>query len=85
LAQTIFDGGQRRAIVAETEAAYDATVAAYQQEVLIAFQDVEDNLAPCAFFRRKRLSRISRYSPRNVRWTWRRLDTAVGLQATWTS
>jgi outer membrane protein TolC len=43
--QTVFDGGKRRALTAEAEANYDATVAAYRQNVLTAFQDVEDNLA----------------------------------------
>ena len=45
LAQTLFDGGRRRAVTDEAKAAYDATVAAYQQTVLTAFQEVEDNLA----------------------------------------
>jgi NodT family efflux transporter outer membrane factor (OMF) lipoprotein len=43
--QTVFDGGKRRALTAQAEANYDATVAAYRQNVLTAFQDVEDNLA----------------------------------------
>jgi NodT family efflux transporter outer membrane factor (OMF) lipoprotein len=45
LLATVFDGGRRRAAVAEAEANYDATVAGYRQSVLTAFQDVEDNLA----------------------------------------
>jgi len=45
LLATVFDGGRRRAAVAEAEANYDATVAAYRQSVLTAFQSVEDNLA----------------------------------------
>jgi len=45
LAQTLFDGGKRRAQVKVTEANYDATVANYRQTVLTAFQQVEDNLA----------------------------------------
>ena len=45
LAQTLFDGGLRRAQVAQATAAYDGTVAAYRQTVLTGFQEVEDNLA----------------------------------------
>jgi NodT family efflux transporter outer membrane factor (OMF) lipoprotein len=45
LAQTLFDSGRRKAIVAEEQATYDATVAGYRQTVLTAFQQVEDNLA----------------------------------------
>jgi NodT family efflux transporter outer membrane factor (OMF) lipoprotein len=45
LAQTLFDGGRRKAIVAEERASYDATVANYRQTVLGAFQQVEDGLA----------------------------------------
>jgi NodT family efflux transporter outer membrane factor (OMF) lipoprotein len=45
LAQTIFDGGLRRATVQQVRASYDQTVATYRQTVLTAFQQVEDNLA----------------------------------------
>ena len=45
LAQTIFDGGLRRATVQQFQAAYEATVANYRQTVLTAFQQVEDSLA----------------------------------------
>ncbi|MEO5687708.1 MAG: efflux transporter outer membrane subunit [Burkholderiaceae bacterium] len=45
LAQTIFDGGLRRARTAQAEAAYDVAVAQYKQTVLGAFQQVEDELA----------------------------------------
>jgi NodT family efflux transporter outer membrane factor (OMF) lipoprotein len=45
LAATLFDAGRRRGIVAEQQAAYDATVAAYRETVLTAMQQVEDNLA----------------------------------------
>jgi len=45
LAETLFDAGRRRSVVAQERAAYDATVAGYRQTVLTAFQQVEDNLA----------------------------------------
>jgi NodT family efflux transporter outer membrane factor (OMF) lipoprotein len=43
--ETIFDGGRRRATSEAALADYDATVANYRQTTLVAFQDVEDNLA----------------------------------------
>jgi NodT family efflux transporter outer membrane factor (OMF) lipoprotein len=45
LAQTLFDAGRRRSILRQSEAAYDATAATYQETVLNAFQQVEDNLS----------------------------------------
>ncbi len=45
LSQTLFDFGRRNAQVQGAEASYDATVAAYRQSVLNAFQEVEDDLA----------------------------------------
>jgi NodT family efflux transporter outer membrane factor (OMF) lipoprotein len=43
--QTLFDGGLRRATVAQYKAQYDADVAGYRQTVLTAFQQTEDSLA----------------------------------------
>ncbi len=45
LAQTLFDGGLRRARTAQAEAAYDIAAAQYKETVLGAFQQVEDQLA----------------------------------------
>ncbi len=45
LAQTLFDAGRRRAVINQSEAAYDVTVANYRETVLTAFQQVEDNLS----------------------------------------
>ncbi len=45
LAETIFDAGLRSAVVEQSRAEYDATVANYRQTVLTAFQEVEDSLA----------------------------------------
>ncbi|MDB5423396.1 MAG: outer rane efflux protein NodT family [Phenylobacterium sp.] len=44
-AETLFDGGLRKAQVKGARAAYDQTVAQYRQTVLTALQDVEDQLA----------------------------------------
>lgn len=45
ITQTIFDGGRRRATSDAVRASYQATVAAYRQTTLTAFQQVEDNVA----------------------------------------
>ena len=45
LAETLFDGGSRRAVKQQAVAAYDASVATYRQTVLNAFKEVEDNLS----------------------------------------
>jgi NodT family efflux transporter outer membrane factor (OMF) lipoprotein len=45
LAETLFEGGLRRATVQQFRASYDRSVASYRQTVLTAFQQVEDNLA----------------------------------------
>jgi NodT family efflux transporter outer membrane factor (OMF) lipoprotein len=45
ISQTLFDFGRRGATMENARASYDATVAAYRQTVLSAFQEVEDDLA----------------------------------------
>ncbi len=45
LAETLFDGGLRRAQTAQAIANYDANVAAYRETVLGGFAEVEDQLA----------------------------------------
>ncbi len=45
VAQTIFDGGRRRATSDIAVANYDGVVASYRETTLTAFQQVEDNLA----------------------------------------
>jgi NodT family efflux transporter outer membrane factor (OMF) lipoprotein len=44
LAETLIDGGLRRAQVAEVRAAYDVSVDNYRQTVLAGFEQVEDNV-----------------------------------------
>jgi NodT family efflux transporter outer membrane factor (OMF) lipoprotein len=43
--QTVFDGGRRRAVTQQARDNHEATVATYRENVLEAFQQVEDNLA----------------------------------------
>lgn len=50
LAQTLFDGGVRRAQVSQTEASYQKTVAEYRQAGLVAMQQVEDQLAALSIY-----------------------------------
>jgi NodT family efflux transporter outer membrane factor (OMF) lipoprotein len=45
MAETLFDGGRRRATSTAARANYDSTVANYRESALTAFQQVEDNLA----------------------------------------
>jgi len=44
-AETIFDGGRRRAVKSQAIADYEQSTAQYRQTVLTVFQEVEDNLA----------------------------------------
>jgi len=53
LAQTVFDGGLRRARTAQAEAAFDVASAQYKQTVLGGFQQVEDDLATLAVLDRE--------------------------------
>jgi len=43
--ETVFDGGRRRAVTQQARDNHAATVASYRENVLEAFQQVEDNLA----------------------------------------
>jgi multidrug efflux system outer membrane protein len=45
LSAPLFDGGRNKANVARSEAVLEESVAAYRQSVLVAFAEVEDNLA----------------------------------------
>jgi len=45
LAQTLWEGGRRRAVTEEAQATYEANAASYRQTVLSAFQEVEDDLS----------------------------------------
>jgi NodT family efflux transporter outer membrane factor (OMF) lipoprotein len=52
-AETLFDGGSRSADVAAARAAYRQSVANYRQTVLIAFQQVEDQLSAIRILKRQ--------------------------------
>ena len=54
LALPLFEGGARRAATREARANYAASVAAYRQTVLGAFQGVEDDLATLGVLQRER-------------------------------
>ena len=45
MSMPIIDGGRNKANIARSEAVLEESVAAYRQNVLVAFADVEDNLA----------------------------------------
>ena len=45
LLETLYDAGRRHAFTDQAWAAYDGNVASYRQNVLTAFQEVEDNLS----------------------------------------
>lgn len=45
LAAAIFDAGAKKAAVGQAQAGWEKAVATYRQTVLVAFQEVEDNLA----------------------------------------
>ncbi len=53
--QTLFDAGRRHATSDAALAGYDASVAAYREATLTAFQQVEDNLAALRILEREEL------------------------------
>jgi len=63
LAETLIDGGLRRAQLAQARAAYDITVDNYRQTVLSGFGQVEDQLVTLRFLQKQRSSRKPRWPP----------------------
>jgi NodT family efflux transporter outer membrane factor (OMF) lipoprotein len=53
LAVSLFDGGARRARVAQARASYDQSVANYRETVLAAFQQVEDDVVTLRVLQRQ--------------------------------
>jgi NodT family efflux transporter outer membrane factor (OMF) lipoprotein len=53
IAETIYDGGRRHAGTAAARAAYDGAIANYRQTSLVAFEEVEDNLAALRILERE--------------------------------
>lgn len=53
LSQAVFDGGRRNAGIDYAKGGLDAAFAGYQQQVLIAFQDVEDQLSDLAYLQQQ--------------------------------
>jgi NodT family efflux transporter outer membrane factor (OMF) lipoprotein len=56
LVDTLFDGGRRDAALKGATAQYESSVADYRQTVLVAFQQVEDNLSALASLASEALS-----------------------------
>jgi multidrug efflux system outer membrane protein len=52
----LFDGGRRKGNLAHARAAYESNVADYRQLVLVAFREVEDNLADLRILRDQTLT-----------------------------
>jgi NodT family efflux transporter outer membrane factor (OMF) lipoprotein len=59
---TVFDAGRHRAQTAQAKAAYDEQVADYRTTVLVAYQEVEDNLAALRQLQRENLSETAAVS-----------------------
>jgi NodT family efflux transporter outer membrane factor (OMF) lipoprotein len=59
---TVFDAGRHRAQTAQAKAAYDEQVADYRNTVLIAYQEVEDNLAALRQLQQETLSETAAVS-----------------------
>jgi NodT family efflux transporter outer membrane factor (OMF) lipoprotein len=54
LSQTLFDGGKRQAQLEDSRALYEGFVASYRNTVLVAFQEVEDELATLRILSKER-------------------------------
>jgi multidrug efflux system outer membrane protein len=54
LSQAVFDGGRRNAGIDYARGGLDAAFATYQQQVLVAFADVEDQLSDLTYLRQQR-------------------------------
>ena len=78
-ALTLFDAGQRDAILAEAGEAYDQTVANYRQSVLSAYRDVEDALASIRQLDREAVNEDNAVKASNLELTYANQRYANGL------
>jgi NodT family efflux transporter outer membrane factor (OMF) lipoprotein len=65
---SVFDGGLRRAQVAQARAEFDVSAANYRSTVVSAFQQVEDSLATLNHYHDAALRRRPRLTPRSIPW-----------------
>jgi outer membrane protein, multidrug efflux system len=68
----LFDGGQRRATLRQSEAAYEENVARYRQTVLTAFSEVENNIAAEHLLAEEHEQQLAA-----LRWARRQLEIAT--------
>ena len=79
----LFDGGRRKANLAQARSKYDEDVAQYRQQVLVAFREVEDNLADLRLLDDQMREQNDAVRPRNGRRICRARSTRRARSAIW--